>query len=211
MSKKRLIINIILTGIVSGLSTYLIGHGIIGIILGILIGQIFFLSLLYNIKFYNVGITAKGISFGNESEDNFVFNIRSVRHDYHSLVAGIGIKKPYPMDLFPMQVDLYVSFTTQNSNNVVKCKENRPFLVRSIGWFPIIYKKDFGKENYHHLTYSSWGIYNLENGPMYDIVIEKHVSYLRHNLEEKILKKVREIIKSDIFIEEFNKALPKKE
>ena len=75
MSKKRIAINIILCGIISGLSTYLIGHGIVGIILGILIGQLFHLCLLYKMNIYNIGITNRSICFPRENEDFFTFKM----------------------------------------------------------------------------------------------------------------------------------------
>ena len=209
MSKKRIAINIILGGIVSGLSTYLIGHGIVGIILGILIGQLFHLCLLYKINIYNIGITNRSICFPSENEDFFTFKIDCTRHDFNRLSAGF--KSSHPVEQFPISVDLYLSFSCgYNENNVVKTNICRPFLVKSLGWYPIIYKRGFEvKEPFYRIINRSWGIYNLENGPLYDISIVKEHSFLGYTLEGKILERISKIIKSKAFTEEFNKALPK--
>ena len=209
MSKKRIAINIILCGIVSGLSTYLIGHGIVGIILGILIGQLFHLCLLYKINIYNIGITNRSICFPKENEDFFTFKIDCTRHDLNRL--SIGFKGSPPVEQFPTSVDLYLSFSCgYNESNVVKTNNCRPFLVRSLGWYPIIYKRGYKeKELFYRIINRSWGIYNPENGPLYDINIVKEHSFLGYTLEDKILKRISKIIKTKEFTEEFNKALPK--
>lgn len=213
MSKKRIAINIILCGIVAGLSTYLIGHGIVGIILGILIGQLFHLCLLYKIKIYNIGITIKSIYFLNgESEDFFSFKIICTRHDLNKLSRGFS--SLYSTEQFPISINLCLSFSCGNikntENNVVKTDNCRPFLVKSLGLYPIIYKRgDEAKEPFYRTINRPWGIYNLENGPLYDIYIVKEHSFLSYTLEDKILKRISKIIESKAFTEEFNKALPR--
>ncbi len=209
MSKKRIAINIILVGIISGLSTYLIGNGIIGIILGIFIGQIFHLGLLYKIKIYNIGITSKNICLPKESEDYFIFKINCVRHDINRI--SVGFSSPHSVEQFPLFVHFYIKFFSgYHKNNLVKVSNSRPIFTKSLGWFPVIYKRGYEeKEPFCCVVHKFWGIYNNEKGPLYNINVEKVNSCLQYTLEDKILKKISKIIESEEFTEEFNKALPK--
>lgn len=181
----------------------------IGIILGVFIGQIFHLGLLYKIKIYNIGITSKNICLPKESEDYFIFKINCVRNDINRI--SVGFSSSHSVEQFPLFVHLYLSFSCgYNENNIVKTNDCRPFLVKSLGWFPIIYKRGYEeKEPFCRMIHKFWGIYNNKKGPLYDINIEKINSCLRYTLENKILKKISKIIESEEFTEEFNKALPK--